>query len=65
MTKYSYKGLSDREVLESRETYGSNEIPPPEIETFWDKLIDNFKVCLSFFKNQFLYILLVMTYFFL
>lgn len=47
MSKYSYKGLSDREVIESREKNGSNEIPPPEIETFWDKLIENFKVCTS------------------
>ncbi|MFX0135523.1 MAG: calcium-translocating P-type ATPase, PMCA-type [Candidatus Hodarchaeota archaeon] len=41
--KYSYRGLSSKEVEESRKLHGSNELTPPERETFWDKFIGNFK----------------------
>ncbi len=41
--KYSFSGLSDEEVLLSRSKNGSNELSPPKTETFWDKLLDNFK----------------------
>ncbi len=41
--KYNIKGLSDKEVDESREKYGSNDLSPQKIESFWDKLKDNFK----------------------
>lgn len=38
-----FKGLSDSEVLLSRETHGSNAITQKEQETFLSKLIDGFK----------------------
>jgi calcium-translocating P-type ATPase len=41
--KYHIKGLSDWEVDESREKYGSNDLSPQKIESFWDKLRENFK----------------------
>lgn len=34
----AFQGLSEAEVAHSREEYGTNALPPPEIETFWDKL---------------------------
>jgi len=37
------KGLTDKEVEASREKNGSNELPPREIESFFDKLKDNFE----------------------
>ena len=40
---FSFKGLSEREVEASRREHGSNQISPQEVETFWDKLKDNFK----------------------
>jgi calcium-translocating P-type ATPase len=42
MSKYSYVGLTDAEVEASRKEHGSNGLPPPETETFWDKLMENF-----------------------
>lgn len=39
----SFKGLTPSEVEESRRTHGSNQLTPQEVETFWDKLKDNFK----------------------
>ncbi len=36
-------GLNDEQVLQSRLKDGSNELPPPEIESFWDKLKENFE----------------------
>jgi calcium-translocating P-type ATPase len=41
--KYNFAGLSDEEVRISRDKNGSNELSPPRTETFWDKLLDNFK----------------------
>jgi Ca2+-transporting ATPase len=41
--KYNIKGLSDREVDESREKNGTNDLSPQKIESFWDKLKENFK----------------------
>lgn len=41
--KYSYKGLNSQEVEESRSKYGSNEISMTQGETFWHKLVENFK----------------------
>jgi Ca2+-transporting ATPase len=40
---YHVKGLSHQEVMASRAAHGSNQISTVETETFWDKLIDNFK----------------------
>jgi calcium-translocating P-type ATPase len=42
MGKFKFEGLSSEEVLESIKRYGKNELPPPTVETFWDKLKDNF-----------------------
>lgn len=38
-----FSGLSDTEVNESREKFGSNVLSPPESESFWSSLIGNFK----------------------
>src|SRR5688572_24665392 len=38
------QGLSPDEVAAQRRLYGTNELPPPEIESFWDKLLENFQV---------------------
>jgi len=44
MVKYTHlKGLDDKTVTQNRNKYGSNELPPPEIESFWDKLKENFE----------------------
>lgn len=37
-----YNGLSDEEVIVSREKYGSNEIPDCEPTTFWDEFKETF-----------------------
>lgn len=37
------KGLTDQEVLKSRERYGSNKIPEPEPESFWQKVKESFE----------------------
>ena len=39
----SIKGLTEKEVGESRSRHGSNQISVQEVATFWDKLRDNFK----------------------
>lgn len=44
MSKYSYEGLSDAQVEASRQENGSNSLPPPETETFMEKLMENFDV---------------------
>lgn len=36
--KHHYTGLTDAEVLESRQRYGVNVLTPPEKETIWDTL---------------------------
>eukprot|EP01128_Nolandella_sp_AFSM9_P007328 TRINITY_DN3987_c0_g1_i1.p1 TRINITY_DN3987_c0_g1~~TRINITY_DN3987_c0_g1_i1.p1 ORF type:complete len:942 (-),score=263.04 TRINITY_DN3987_c0_g1_i1:145-2970(-) len=43
MGKYTYNGLTKSEVEKSRKTHGANKLPPPEVETFWDKLLENFE----------------------
>jgi len=35
-------GLTEAQALESRRVHGANDLPPPEEETFWEKLKDNF-----------------------
>ena len=37
-----FKGLTDKEVLESREKYGSNVIPESEPTTFWAEFKETF-----------------------
>ncbi|MBU1397529.1 MAG: HAD-IC family P-type ATPase, partial [Proteobacteria bacterium] len=41
--KYNFKGLNSQSVQKSREQNGTNEIAPPKMEGFWEKLIGNFK----------------------
>jgi len=44
MVKYQdIQGLDDKAVEAARSKYGSNELPPPEIESFFDKLKENFE----------------------
>lgn len=38
----NYKGLTDKEVLEAREKYGSNVIPDSEPTTFWQEFLETF-----------------------
>lgn len=38
-----YNGLTDKEVLNSRDKYGSNAIPDSEPTTFWDEFKETFK----------------------
>ncbi len=37
-----YNGLTDQEVLQSREKYGTNEIPDSEPTTFWEEFKETF-----------------------
>ena len=37
------KGLTDKEVKESREKFGSNEIPDSEPTTFWQEFKETFQ----------------------
>ena len=41
--KHSFTGLSYSQENESREKFGSNELSPYKVESFWDKLAENFK----------------------
>lgn len=41
--KYPFEGLDAKQVEESRRKNGANELPPAKVESFLDKLIDNFK----------------------
>ncbi|MBF0344482.1 MAG: calcium-translocating P-type ATPase, PMCA-type [Nitrospirae bacterium] len=41
--KFTYSGLDTEAVEISRKQHGSNQLAPPEIEGFWEKLIGNFK----------------------
>jgi len=38
MANHHYKGLTDAQVLESRQKYGANVLTPPEKETIWDQI---------------------------
>jgi len=40
---YKYKGLGAKQVLESREKYGTNLLTPPERESVWKSLLNKFK----------------------
>lgn len=42
--KHHYTGLTDAQVIESREKYGANILTPPEEESVWDKI----KNCMHF-----------------
>ncbi len=41
--KFSYTGLLEQEVRDSRNKFGSNAVTTQDVETFWDKLIANLK----------------------
>lgn len=41
--RYNFTGLTSEEVNESRKNFGSNELDAIIVESFWDKLINNFK----------------------
>ena len=41
--KFTYTGLSEQEVRDSRNQHGSNAVTTQNVETFWDKLIANLK----------------------
>ena len=41
--KFTYPGLTDQEVEASRAQHGSNAVASQDIETFWDKLLNNLK----------------------
>ena len=41
--KFTYPGLTDREVEASRAQHGSNAVASWDIETFWDNLLNNLK----------------------
>ena len=40
---FTFKGLTAAQVGESRRQHGDNRLTPPETDTFWDKLLDNFR----------------------
>ena len=40
--KERYQGLSEAEILESREKYGVNILTPPEKESLWSKFLEKF-----------------------
>lgn len=42
-TASHYKGLSDRQVVQSREKYGKNVLTPPEKTPVWKQLLEKFK----------------------
>lgn len=41
--KFNFTSLTDEEVTLSRKEHGSNDLPIVEVETFWDKLKENFE----------------------
>ena len=41
--KYKFSGLNSNDVKKSRDKNGSNQLSPPKVEGFWDKLMGNFK----------------------
>jgi len=43
MVKYHINGITDEEVEKSRKKYGANTLPPVKVETFFEKLMENFQ----------------------
>lgn len=41
--KHQYTGLTDAEVLESRQKYGANILTPPEKEPLWKRFLGKFR----------------------
>ena len=61
--KYDISGLSDQEVAESREKYGSNELTPYELESFWSKLKGNFNDPIIIILVVALFVILILSFF--
>eukprot|EP01132_Coremiostelium_polycephalum_P003574 gene3574-4453_t len=43
MVKYHFQGLNEKQVIDSSNKYGSNTLPPVKVDSFIEKLLDNFK----------------------
>jgi Ca2+-transporting ATPase len=43
MGRYHFAGLSNTEVITSRSIHGTNALDTPKVETFCEKLLDNFR----------------------
>lgn len=41
--RHHYKGLTDAEVLESRQKHGTNTLTPPEKESLWKQFLEKFQ----------------------
>lgn len=41
--KFDVHGLSDHQIHENRTFYGTNELPAPHVESFSEKLLENFQ----------------------
>ena len=41
--RFSYSGLTQEKVHESRQAYGTNAVTTQKTETFWDKLLANLR----------------------
>ena len=61
--KYKYSGLNDDEVRLSREEHGSNALSPHKTETFWDKLVDNFKNPIIIILTSALFLMTILSIF--
>lgn len=61
--KFQFKGLTASEVEQSRNEFGSNELTPYEIESFWSKLWDNFKDPIIIILSAALVVILVLSFF--
>lgn len=42
-SKYKFTGLTTEQASASKAQHGANELPPPEVSTFWDSLFENFE----------------------
>jgi len=59
----NYKGLSQHDVTASRKQYGTNELSPLVIESFWKKLRNNFKSPIIIILLVALFIILGLSFF--
>ena len=50
--KQHYSGLTDAQVKESREKFGSNLLTPPQKTPLWKLFSKNFKILLSVFYSS-------------
>ncbi len=60
--KHTFEGLTDEQVLESRSKFGSNELTHHETESFWDKLIHNFKDPIIIILSVALVVILILSF---